>query len=157
REYAYVLLALALIPLVFSLLGKDESEKEIGRRIEATLRKATPEQLQRALPILSREEKSLDDLLHVLPEGKLLGTHLPRDSGVHWIYAAAAAAGFLILTLAFFSVERVNPLHLLGIGLFTGTVGIVFLMLVQFCSRVRFGRIHGGGWVALIMLILAFI
>src|SRR5262249_15113349 len=32
-----------------------------------------------------------------------------------------------------------------------------FLMLVQFCSRVRFGRIHGGGWVALIMLILAFI
>jgi RsiW-degrading membrane proteinase PrsW (M82 family) len=92
-----------------------------------------------------------------MPEGKLLGAHLPRDSGMHWIYAAVAAAGFLILTLAFFSVERAHPLHLLGVGLFTGTVGIVFLLLVQLCSQFRFGRIYGRGWVMLIMLILAFI
>ena len=92
-----------------------------------------------------------------MPEGKLLGAHLPRDSGMHWIYAAIAAAAFLILTLAFFSVKRTNPLHLLGIGLFTGTVGIVFLLAVQFCSQFRFGRFHGRGWVALIMLILTFI
>jgi RsiW-degrading membrane proteinase PrsW (M82 family) len=76
---------------------------------------------------------------------------------MHWMYAAIAAAGFLILTLGFFSVERANPLHLLGIGLFTGTVGIVFLLIVQFCSQFRPGRIHGRGIVALIMLILAFI
>ncbi len=100
---------------------------------------------------------SLDDLLRVMPEGKLLGAHLPRDSAMHWIYAAVTAAAFLILTLAFFSVERANPLHLLGIGLFTGTVGIVFLMAVQFCSQFRFGRFHGRGWIALIMLILMFI
>jgi RsiW-degrading membrane proteinase PrsW (M82 family) len=157
REYAYLLLALALIPLAFSLLGKDESRETIVDRLRATLEKATPEQLQRAMPVLSREEKSLDDLLRVLPEGKLLDAHLPRDSGMHWIYAAVAAAGFLILTLGFFSVERANPLHLLGAGLFTGTVGIVFLMLVQLCSQIRFGRIHVRGWVALIMMILAFI
>ena len=158
REYAYLLLGLALIPLVFSLLGKDESKTTIGDRIEATLQEATPEQLQRARPILSKDQGvSLDDLLRVMPEGKLLGAHLPRDSGMHWIYAAVAAAGFLILTLAFFSVERANPLHMLVIGLFTGTVGIIFLMLVQFCSQIRFGRFHGRGWVALIMLILMFI
>jgi RsiW-degrading membrane proteinase PrsW (M82 family) len=159
REYAYLLLGLTLIPLVFSLLGKDESGVNIGKRIEATLQEATPEQRRRVEPILAKAEQGidLDDLLRAMPEGKLLGAHLPRDSGVHWIYAAVAAAAFLILTLAFFSVERANPLHLLGVGLFTGTVGIVFLMLVQFCSHFRFGRIYGRGWVMLIMLVLMFI
>ncbi len=158
REYAYLLLGLALIPLFFSLLGEDDSQTTIVQRIDATLKEATPEQRQRVQPILTKEDGvSLDDLLRAMPEGKLLGAHLPRDSAMHWMYAAVTAAGFLILTLAFFSVERANPLHLLGIGLFTGTVGIVFLILVQFCSQFRVGRIYGRGWVALIMLILMFI
>jgi RsiW-degrading membrane proteinase PrsW (M82 family) len=157
REYAYLLLGFALVPLVFSLLGKDEA-KTITERIEATLRQATPEQLQRALPVFSKHEGiTREDLLRVLPEGRLLGAHLPYDSSMHWVYGAITAAGFLLLTLAFFSVERAKPLHLLGIGLFTGTVGIVFLLIVQFCSQFRFGRIYGRGWFALILLILAFI
>ena len=157
REYAYLLLVLALIPLVFSLLHKDEAKTFVDR-IEATLKQATPEQLRRAQPVLSKTEGvTLEELLSVMPGGKLMDAHLPRDSAIHWVYAAIAAAGFLVLTLGFFSVERANPLHLLGIGLFTGTVGIIFLMAVQFCSQFRLGRIHGRGWVALIMLILAFI
>ncbi len=47
REYAYLLLGLALIPLVFSLLNKDEA-KTFVERIEATLQKATPEEVHRA-------------------------------------------------------------------------------------------------------------
>jgi RsiW-degrading membrane proteinase PrsW (M82 family) len=157
REHAYLLLGLALIPLVFSLLNKDEA-KTFVERIETTLQKATPEEVKRAERVLSKGEGvTLEDLLQVMPNGKLLGAHLPRDSAMHWIYAAIAAAGFLILTLAFFSVERANPLHLLGIGFFTGTVGIVFLLVVQFCSQFRFGRIYGRGWLALIMLVFAFI
>ncbi len=50
REYAYLLLGLALIPLVFSLLGKDESQSTIVDRIKATLQEATPDQLQRTSP-----------------------------------------------------------------------------------------------------------
>jgi RsiW-degrading membrane proteinase PrsW (M82 family) len=160
REYAYLLLLLALVPLVFSLLRKEESQSSFLDRIQTSLEKATPEELALAGPVLSKTESGgveLDDPLRVLPGGKLLGAHLPRDSAMHWIYAAIAAAGFLILALAFFSVERANPLHLLGIGLFTGTVGIVFLLLVQFCSHFRLGRIHFRGVVGLIMLILAFI
>jgi len=56
-----------------------------------------------------------------------------------------------------FSVERAKPLHLLGIGLFTGTVGIVFLFAVQFCSQIRLTSIRGRGVFALILLILALI
>ena len=96
-------------------------------------------------------------MFSALPEGKLAGTHLPHKTMVHWVYAAVAAAGFLLLVLLMFSVERSNPLHLLGIGLFTGTVGIVFLIAVQFCSQIRIGRIRGRGWIMLIMLLLAFI
>jgi RsiW-degrading membrane proteinase PrsW (M82 family) len=148
---------LALIPLIFSLLGQDEA-RTIGERIEATLRKATPEQLRRAEPILSRKDGiTKENLLSVMPGGKLLDAHLPYDSAMQWVYGAIAAAAFLLLILGFFSVERVHPLHLLGIGLFTGTVGIIFLLMVQFCARFRLTRIYGRGWITLILLVLAFI
>ena len=76
---------------------------------------------------------------------------------MHWVYAAVATTGFLLLILLMFSVERSNPLHLLGIGLFTGTVGIVFLFAVQFCSQINIRSIRVRGWFGLILLILALI
>ena len=156
REYAYVLLVFALVPLGFSLLAKEETD--IGRRIEATLEKATPEQVRRALPVLQSEAGlTKEALLRVMPEGKLLGAHLAHDSTMHWVYAGIAAVGFLLLLLLFFTVERANPLHLLGIGAFTGTIGILFLLAVQACSGFRFGGIRGRGIVIVIILILCFI
>jgi RsiW-degrading membrane proteinase PrsW (M82 family) len=59
--------------------------------------------------------------------------------------------------MLFFSVERSHPAHLFGVGLFTGTVGIIFLFIVQFCAQFRLNRIGGRGWFALLMLIFTFI
>ena len=92
-----------------------------------------------------------------MPGGKLAGAHLARDSSAHWVYAGIAAVAFLAFLGMLFSVERASPTHLLGIGLFTGTVGIIFLLLVQFCSNFRLGRFHGRGWIMIILLILTFI
>jgi RsiW-degrading membrane proteinase PrsW (M82 family) len=76
---------------------------------------------------------------------------------MHWVYAAVAVTGFLLLILLMFSVERINPLHLLGIGFFTGTAGIIFLFAVQFCSQIDIRSIRTGGWFGLILVILALI
>jgi hypothetical protein len=155
-EYSYVLLLFALIPLIISLLGK-EQKFDLKERVEKTLSKATPEELARAMPILTKGETTLDEVIGAMPGGKLEGAHLARDTNVHWIYAAIATVGFLLLLLSFFSVERANPAHLLGIGLLTGTVGIIFLFAVQLCSQIRVMRIGGRGIIMLILLILIFI
>jgi RsiW-degrading membrane proteinase PrsW (M82 family) len=153
-EYSYLLLVFALIPLMFSLLGKAE-RMDIADRIDKTLEKATPEQQGRALSVLSKGEVSIDEAIDAMPDGKLDGAHLPRNTYVHWVYAGIATAAFLLLITSFFTVERVNPVHLLLIGLFTGTVGIIFLLAVQLCAQLRIGRIRGRGWFMLIVLILA--
>jgi RsiW-degrading membrane proteinase PrsW (M82 family) len=155
-EYSYLLLAFALIPLMFSLLGK-ESEGDLPGRLEKTIAAASPEEQKRIEALLSRQDVTLDQALAAMPGGKLDGAHLARDSSAHWAYAAIAAVGFLAMLGLLFSVERANPLHLLGVGAFTGTIGIVFLLLVQLCSNIRLGRFHGRGWVTIILLILAFI
>jgi RsiW-degrading membrane proteinase PrsW (M82 family) len=155
-EYAYLLLIFALVPLIFSLLGKEE-KLDLRERVEQTLEKATPEEVARAIPILSKEETTLDDVITALPGGKLEGAHLSRDTTIHWIYAAIATVGFLLFIMLFFSVERSHPAHLFGVGLFTGTIGIIFLFIVQFCAQIRLNRIGGRGWFALILLVLTFI
>ncbi len=129
-EYAYLLLVFALLPLVVSLLGS-EDRIDIKERVERTLRRATPEQASRARAILSKGPDSVDELLSAMPEGKLDGAYLPRDTTAHWVYAGIATATFLMLTALFFSVERASPLSLFLVGLFTGTIGIVFLLLAQ--------------------------
>ena len=156
REYSYWLLLFALIPLVFSLLSANE--QEFTERLTATLEKAAPEQAARIEAVLAKgEELTKDELFAVLPEGKLYGAHLPASTVIHWFYAALATAGFLLLILLMFSVERSNPLHLLAIGLFTGTIGIIFLFVAQFCSQIDIRSIRARGWFGLILLILALI
>ena len=129
-EYAYLALVFTLLPLVVSLLGS-EDRIDVKDRIERTLRRATPEQARRAREILAKDSGSVDELFSVLPEGMLDGAHLPRDTMAHWVYAGIATGTFLMLTSLFFSVERVNPLSLFLVGLFTGTIGIIFLLIAQ--------------------------
>ncbi|WZO98557.1 PrsW family glutamic-type intramembrane protease [Isosphaeraceae bacterium EP7] len=155
-EYSYLLLAFALIPLVISLLSK-EDKSDIQDRFTQTVQKATPEEQKRIEGALSNVELSLDDAIAVLPGHKLDGAHLSRDTSAHWVYAAIATVGFLLLIGLFFSVERAQTLHLLGIGAFTGTVGVIVLLLVQFCSNFRLRRFGGRGVFMIIMLILTFI
>lgn len=155
-EYSYLLLIFALIPLMFSLLRKDE-QRDFTKRFIETLEQAAPEDQQRIEQLQRNESISDDEQIAALPGGRLLGAHLARDSAIHWAYAAIAAVAYLSLLYFCFSVERANVLHLFGIGLFTATVGIVFLLIVQFCSVFRIGRIRGGGVVMIIFLILAII
>src|SRR4051812_14359641 len=76
REYLYVVLVLALVPLVFSVLGP--KSKQIEERLKAAIDAAGPETAARIKSLETRENIGLDDLLEALPGGKLDSTsHLP--------------------------------------------------------------------------------
>ncbi|HZU38751.1 MAG TPA: PrsW family glutamic-type intramembrane protease [Gemmataceae bacterium] len=153
------LFCLALIPLVVSLVTRDR--ETVGKRLKQALKDLSPEQQQRLSAKLqghaahSDEDASADagdlkkDLFDVLPQHRLPGAMLPYGSGIHWLCALAAA--FLFLTFILLTAtEAVNPLHLLGIGVCTGTVGIVLLIAVQWIADWTQGYIIVGRSVLVI-------
>src|SRR5258708_6906237 len=103
-EYSYLLLVFALIPLVVSLLSK-EQKLDLQDRLARSIASAPPEEQKRIEGVFSREAVSLDEALAALPGGKLEGAHLARNSSTHWVYAAIAAAAFLLFLGLVFSTE----------------------------------------------------
>lgn len=157
REYLYVVLALALVPLVFSVLGP--KSVNIEERLKAAIDGAGPETAARIKSLETHENVGLDELLEALPGGKLDGTsHLPRATWLHWLYAAIAAAGFWALALLLFPGEKKAPHHLLMVGLFTGTVGILLLIGFQFAASATQGMwLRGRGVIVLLFYLVKFI
>lgn len=77
REYSYLLLLLAMIPLIVSLLGtRDETDLE--ERIAATLEGASPAEVDRALAAMNRPGGvTKEQLLAAMPGGRLAGRTWP--------------------------------------------------------------------------------
>jgi RsiW-degrading membrane proteinase PrsW (M82 family) len=157
REYLYLVLALALIPLVLSMLAPKATD--IGKRLKATLEKAGADTIARVKEVEAREDASLDDLIDVLPEHKIDATaHLPRTTWIHWLYGALTAGAFWVFTLLLFPGERKTPHHLLLVGLFTGTVGILLLLGFQYAASATQGVwLRGRGVILIVFYIVKFI
>jgi protease PrsW len=157
REYLYLGLSLALIPLMISFLAPKETS--IETRLKAAMDHAGSETISRIKALETREDAGLDDLLEVLPEGKLDATaHLPRATWAHWVYGAIAAAAFWVFTLLLFPGEKRTPHHLLLVGLFTGTVGILLLLGFQYAASATQGVwVRGRGVVLVIFYLIKFI
>jgi RsiW-degrading membrane proteinase PrsW (M82 family) len=130
-------LVLALIPLAVSLLYP-ESPQDEDKLLEETLAQE-PE----AIPAVMRlkEDATLDEVLAVLPGQKFVGAWLPRNTLMHWAFGLGAAVLFMGFLLLLSAQKTAEPHHLLGIGLFTATAGIVFLLLVQTLAEWAQGRI----------------
>lgn len=151
RERVYWVLILAFIPLAASMAFKQD---DVKMRVVRTLQKNEGA----AKALVSDQGISMDDLLAALPEGKIEGAHLAYNTWVHWVYATIAAAGFFGLLMLMFPPGTVKPWHLLGVGLFTGTIGIVFLLGVQFVADMTQGVwLRGRGIVLLLFYIIKFI
>ena len=137
REYLYVLLALALIPLGFSLL-RDHADGEA--RFERAIERLSP---QAKAELAAKSEGGgldLDGLIAAMPGGRLDDdAHLPRETVRHYIYAGVSAFVFWGFLLAMFARESARPGHLLLVGLFTATLGIVFLLGVQYVAAATQG------------------
>lgn len=158
REYLYLVLSLALIPLILSFLSPKEATVEA--RLKATMQHAGPETLARIQSLEETgEDVGLDDLMEVLPEGKLDTTaHLPRATWVHWVYGVITAASCWLFTLFLFPAEKKSPHHLLLVGLFTGTAGILILLGFQYAaSATQDVWLRGRGVILIVFYIIKFI
>jgi len=127
---------LALLPLAFVLLHTDE-DTFLARLLE-TKENATEEErerIDRVLEELEAEESldkaALDRLLNALPNRRLAGAFLPRNTWAHWIFAFGTAILFMAFFLLLSTHDTAEPVHILASGLFTATVGIGLLLLIQ--------------------------
>jgi RsiW-degrading membrane proteinase PrsW (M82 family) len=151
-RHLHWLLVLALLPLAFSLLNKND-EGDLKERLKKTLDEAPPE-VQLRLDRMAEEKQdtlSLEDLLMALPGQQLVGAWLPRDSFAHWGLAAGSAVLFMAFFIFLASQKTAEPLHLLGMGLFTATVGILLLLLLQILADLSQGIWLRGGSIVVIL------
>jgi RsiW-degrading membrane proteinase PrsW (M82 family) len=152
----YLFLALALLPLLFSVVGSDDAPFLL--RLKSTIDSAPAEVTAKVEKAFSSNETTLDDIINLLPGAKLEGALLARNTWIHWAFAllSAGAAGLSLALL--FKVDK-KTLRTLGlIALFTGTVGIAFLLLVQLMASWTQGAwLRGRGIITLVFYIVKFI
>ena len=122
-----LLLGLCLVPL---LLGSFRSPNDTKQRFEQTI-----EENSGSLGHLG-EDASLDEVLGALPERRIMGAFLPRDTSLHWAFAAVAGFVFLGLALRAFPRGSTTFEELIVAAVFTGTFGIFLLLTLQVLAAV---------------------
>jgi RsiW-degrading membrane proteinase PrsW (M82 family) len=158
----YWLLFLALIPLGVFIWQKEDSVLE---RLETTMEHQPPEVIKSFELKLKpqgkereSDEPTMDDVLDILPEHQLDGALLSRHSWLHWGFALVSGAGFFGFLLVAFPRGTEGAREIFLTGLFTATIGILFLFIVQFAAEWTQGFwMHGRSIVVLFFYILKFI
>jgi RsiW-degrading membrane proteinase PrsW (M82 family) len=128
RRFLYLLFALTLVPLVVSTLHPDDTIERVGRTLQAH-----PE-------LETAQIDSEASLFRTLPDERFEGAHLSYFTKAHWLYAAISAAAFLGLMLLCFELGRAKAWQLAVVALVTATVGILFLVIVQWIASVTDGQ-----------------
>src|SRR5439155_22233208 len=149
-RYLYILLVLALIPLAWRTFHHDDGE--LAARFEHTF-KSHPELKEKVKQL--PEDASYEDLLNLLPGNRIEGALLARDSWMHWLFALAAGGAFFGLILLSFPRGSASLTRLATVGLFTATIGIFFLLAVQWVAEWTQGRILIGRSIIVIFFYIA--
>jgi RsiW-degrading membrane proteinase PrsW (M82 family) len=129
RDYLYWLPLLTLFPLAL-FLGRG-SEETLKDRLKRTLKSQPVELERKVMDMFDDPTVTMDEILAAIPGNRLVDSHVPRDSQIHWLYGLAAAVGFGLLLVGMFRAGSANPLLLIGIAFMTGTVGIGMLLLAH--------------------------
>jgi RsiW-degrading membrane proteinase PrsW (M82 family) len=148
-RFAYLLFCLTMIPLALQTFS---IEADVVERLQSTV-EGHPELVERLEAAESDEE-----LFAILPDGRFAGAHLPHETWLHWIYAAAAATAFIMLVRLLFEPGDSSTAHLLLIGAVTATVGIFSLLAFQWIAEFSQGLwVRGHGIVVALFYIVKLI
>lgn len=131
RDRLYFVLLLALIPLVISTFTKDDLKERIERTKEHN-------------PMVEahwNDYYSDDDLFNALPDHRIEGASFARETQVHWLFGAISATVFFTLALTILRSRDTQPFMMLGVALFTGTIG-VFILLATGIVQEFFMRVY---------------
>jgi RsiW-degrading membrane proteinase PrsW (M82 family) len=183
-ELRHLLLIVAMVPLGLSLFQSRDDVEERLRKSLAPLKekteaeakknksgktlaskkvvssKAKPKPIQEDEESVDQEVAELEqahrgDIFSLLPDHKIEGAFLPRDTHAHWFYAMLSAAIFLAIIVFLFPVGNARPSRLVLGGIFTGVVGIILLLILQFLAIISTSfTIRGGGKGAILLIIL---
>lgn len=158
RRHLHWLLVLAMLPLLVSLLAKG-NDADLVQRLTESLREAPPDvQIRFESAIESKDGVELDDVINIFPEHKLKGAWLSRDTSAHWGMALTATIIYLVFFMFLASDGSAKPMQVLAVGLFTATIGIGVLLIVQFIASATGGRIFiGKGLLTIVFAIFKFI
>ncbi len=153
----YLFLPVALIPLLILLLSP-ANQNDISQRFSQTVSKLSEQDQARINESISKQETTLEDVVMALPGHRIEDAHLSRDSWRHWLYAAMAAGVFFLFLILVFPSSTATPQHLLMVGLFTGTIGILLLLGFQVAAAVTQGLwLRGANIVTVLFYVVKFI
>jgi RsiW-degrading membrane proteinase PrsW (M82 family) len=155
RDHLFWVLLVAIAPLAVSMVWQ---ERPVQERIDETRQQVKDNaQEQRVIDAPARETSESDSFAS-LPEHRIVGAHLARDSWMHWGYATLSATLFLTLLTQAFPNNAASPGRLIWTGLITGTVGILLLLAFQWIAAFTQGfNIGGRSIVVLLFYIVKFI
>jgi len=149
RRHLHWLLVLAMLPLAYSLLVA-KSGDDLESRLNETLSEA-PLEVQIRFLQAAESGASPDELIELLPEKRLKGAWLSRSTWAHWGLAAVATALFLVFFMFLASDGSAQPSHVAFVGLFTATIGVGTLLLVQGIASLTEGRLVVGNIVFMVI------
>jgi RsiW-degrading membrane proteinase PrsW (M82 family) len=129
--------------------------KAIPDRITETL-EPLPEAERAQIIQRMHECQSEDEVFALLPHRRLKGALLERGSSAHWYMAGAAVVLFVSFFLFLAGRAATKPTEVLGVGLFTSTVGIGLLLVIPWVAA-RIPFILSGRIGLCIYVVLAFI
>jgi RsiW-degrading membrane proteinase PrsW (M82 family) len=152
RRFTYVLLILALIPLMLStFFPQEDAHAKLLLEIANH-----PELVERAEDEGMTLAQFKSALFTVLPDHRLAGALLAYESHAHWLMAGVAAIAYFAFLLLVFPQASRYAKGLLFAGLFTGTAGIILLLIFQFAAF-HLPVIIPRGIVGLVLLLIKLI
>jgi RsiW-degrading membrane proteinase PrsW (M82 family) len=127
RPYRYLFLLLALLPLAWATVrpgNKDDVEDRVNQTVDDH-----PEIEEKV-----KAAKSVEELCAAMPGDRAEGALLAYDTYAHWGFALLSAAMFFGLVLLLFPPGHTKVVHLLMVCAFTGTLGIIVLLVFQWLA-----------------------
>jgi RsiW-degrading membrane proteinase PrsW (M82 family) len=152
KVYGRWALGLALLPLILSLFTKDEPMARLSRMLESDPKLATT--------IAQAEKKGLkeEEFFALLPGDRIDGAFVAHSSKIHWFFALIAAGAFWGFLLLVYPMGNASSQGLWAVGLFTGTIGIVLLLGLQWAAEYSQGMwLQGRSIIVIFFYIVKFI
>jgi len=145
----YLVLVAALLPLVFQIMRGESNTQE---RFVRTLT-SHPEIADRLESL-----ESEDELFALLPEGRIEGAHLARETWNHWGYALFAAVLFIGAIWPSLDRDKTALLQWIAVAAITSTIGIVSLIMFQWIAEFSQGfNLRGRSIIVVLFYIVKFI
>lgn len=155
RRFTYAILLLALIPLAISTFHPKDTD-DVGNRLALTVdhHPEIKDQVEAVVQKIATEDATQEDLFTILPNHQIEGALLARDSKAHWLICLGAAGAYSLVLMLLFTGARKYFKGLLIAGFFTGTIGIILLLGLQWAAYSAPMTLRGGGKLGIILLLI---